>query len=1115
MKLAYVILFLNISLASFSQSSNNNYILTRAMLNDAANVYMDKIDYFDGLGRPLQTVEKEKSPTKKDLVTYTEYDIAGRVTKQWLPVSYTGNGSFIALSTVSSAAQTTYGSGEVAYSKPIYEPTPFNRVSKQYGPGASWHTNNKFVANNWLVNATSGVNVCAWYVVTSDDKLQNKGQYPEGKLTVTKITDEDGGESYQYTDLLGHVVLIRQVANSEVFNTYYVYDDLDNLRYVLPPKAADVLTSTAVVWDSSNQTLKDYAYIYRYDKYRRNIEKKLPGADPIYLIYDKSDRLVLTQTGIQRSTNYWTVIKYDKFGRVLYTCEVLESTPFSTLLGWYENWLVVEEFGTPPPLYPMGDTGYTRGFYVTQPIRLLTVNYYDDYRFLDMLPSGVKTELTFSQQTGYSAKNNNVRGQLTGTRVYELGDSTKYTATANYYDTNGRVIQKRSSTHLGGYIKEDISYTFSGKPLSERKVHSKSGVTHTEIYTYLYDHAERLTKVSHSLNGSTPIALSEYVYDEVGRVKTKKLHGGIETTGYLYNIRSWVSQISGARFLQNLYYNTGQGAVCYNGNISSMTWKGGGETTLRGYKFNYDKLNRLINSVYGEEANFATNPNRFTERPTYDKHGNILTMIRYGKQNSGYGLIDSLTLTYNGNQLKKVTDTASDPLYQGAFHFQDGGNVAVEYLYDTNGNMTVDYNKKISKIQYNQLNLPNKLQFNYGHTTSYRYGADGTKRNVTHVTSTTNLLVPMGSIVAVPANQIASTMQTDYCGNLIYENGVLSKILTEEGYITLNGTTPVYHYYLKDHQGNNHVVIDQSGVVEQVNHYYPFGMTYGDGIATSNQPYKYNDKELDRMHGLDWYDYGARFYDPALGRFHSIDPLAADYDNLSPYGYCAGNPIKYIDVNGEFIGTIIGTVVGGVAGAYDSYKKGGDVWAGAAEGAVSGAIAGATVDLAVAATVATGGGALVVIGVGAAAGAVGGAAGAVAGDATGQVVTSLKEGSSFSNAVSNINTTNMADKAKTSAVTGAIGGATGGVIGKGLQAASNSTKAVQGTMSKNITETAKTLTKMGADEKTVGTAVNKITTGMGEAGRNTLNTTIKVAAGSGMATESAIKVSQMIKEERK
>lgn len=182
----------------------------------------------------------------------------------------------------------------------------------------------------------------------------------------------------------------------------------------------------------------------------------------------------------------------------------------------------------------------------------------------------------------------------------------------------------------------------------------------------------------------------------------------------------------------------------------------------------------------------------------------------------------------------------------------------------------------------------------------------------------------MGSIVAVPANQIASTMQTDYCGNLIYENGVLSKILTEEGYITLNGTTPVYHYYLKDYQGNNRVVIDQSGVVEQVNHYYPFGMTYGDGIATSNQPYKYNDKELDRMHGLDWYDYGARLYDPALGRWHSVDPKADWYYSMSPYNYAANNPIILKDPNGQWIETAwdAANVVMGVKSFISNVRQG-------------------------------------------------------------------------------------------------------------------------------------------------------------------------------------------------
>ena len=306
-----------------------------------------------------------------------------------------------------------------------------------------------------------------------------------------------------------------------------------------------------------------------------------------------------------------------------------------------------------------------------------------------------------------------------------------------------------------------------------------------------------------------------------------------------------------------------------------------------------------------------------------------------------------------------------------------------------------------------------------------------------------------------------------------YSNGYACGIFSLPPYAdifrSLSCTKPVFRGLLdlKGHLVNTRVVFAGHGngkpELMQVTDYYPFGMVMGqqNHFAESElaNNYLYNGKELqnDELANikLGWYDYGARFYDAELGRFITIDPLSEMYYPLSPYGYCAGNSIKNIDVNGEFIGTIIGTVVGAAAGAYDSYKSGGDVWAGAAEGAVSGAIAGAAVDVIVAATVATGGGALVVIGAGAAAGA----------------------------------------------------------VGKGLQVAKNSTKAIQGTMSKNITQAATTLTEMGADTKTVGTAVNKITTGMGEAGKNTANTVNKVAAGSGMAMESTIKVTQQLKED--
>ena len=287
----------------------------------------------------------------------------------------------------------------------------------------------------------------------------------------------------------------------------------------------------------------------------------------------------------------------------------------------------------------------------------------------------------------------------------------------------------------------------------------------------------------------------------------------------------------------------------------------------------------------------------------YDYNGNITGLQRYGKvSGSTYGKIDDLSITYVGNQLNNVTDAATDPLYNGAFNFVDGNKTSIqEYKYDASGNLEQDYNKKIAKIQYNSLNLPSTLQFANGNSTNYLYGADGMKRRVTHKTAIANISVPMGQIKELASSQISQTNTTDYCNNVIYENGVLSMILTEEGYVTLSGDTPIYHYYLKDHQGNNRIVMNQNGTtVEQVNHYYPFGGLFEEGLATSDQNYKYNSKELDRMHGLDWYDYGTRGYDATLGRFMIIDPLSERYCTISPYVYCANNPVRYIDPTGMY-----------------------------------------------------------------------------------------------------------------------------------------------------------------------------------------------------------------------
>jgi len=349
-----------------------------------------------------------------------------------------------------------------------------------------------------------------------------------------------------------------------------------------------------------------------------------------------------------------------------------------------------------------------------------------------------------------------------------------------------------------------------------------------------------------------------------------------ETVNYSYNIRNWMTGISSTNFSESLSYNNSPNPK-YNGNISRLTWTTLG--TIRGYDLVYDPLDRLTSATYGETGSLQTNRNRYSTTYTYDKNGNILTLSRRGLRDGGsYGLVDNLTFTYSGNQVTRIEDSSNDPTYNGAFNFVDGASQTNEYTYDANGNMTKDLNKNILSIQYNLLNLPQNMSFGNGNTAEYAYNAAGERLSASY-------------------GNLTSGVTFYYSANYFYTYGSISNILIDGGYITLNGSTPIYHYYLKDHLGSNRVVCNASGSVEQVNHYYPFGGLFGESTNASTQKYKYNGKELDRVHGLDWYDYGARFMDGM--RFTTIDPMAEKYYDISPYAYCANNPIYYIDPDGK------------------------------------------------------------------------------------------------------------------------------------------------------------------------------------------------------------------------
>nr|WP_299484900.1 DUF6443 domain-containing protein [uncultured Allomuricauda sp.] len=408
-------------------------------------------------------------------------------------------------------------------------------------------------------------------------------------------------------------------------------------------------------------------------------------------------------------------------------------------------------------------------------------------------------------------------------------------------------------------------------------------------------------------------------YDDLGQLVAKKVGGtpgadyaattGLQTVDYTYNVRGWLKAINQDANADNDLFNFGiayndpqnfganeNPTVLFNGNISQTTWNTSstnstGNLVSERYSYTYDALNRIATGT-DNTGNYNLN------NITYDKNGNILTLNRQGHTNSGitnFGAMDNLTYTYanGGNTLTNVADNnASD-----SYGFVDVNGSGTEYVYDDNGNMTMDLNKGIPAdgITYNHLNLPTSVTLPGG-TISYIYDAAGMKLKKT-----------------------AGSSVTEYAGNYVYSGNTTATTLQffsqTEGYVTPSGVEGSYDYVYqyKDHLENIRLsYVDNSGTLEIVeeNNYYPFGLKhkgYNDatsplGNSVANR-WKFGGKELDDSFNdaLATYDFGARNYSPDLGRWMNLDPLAEKYTNLSPYNYVANNVINAIDPDGRLI----------------------------------------------------------------------------------------------------------------------------------------------------------------------------------------------------------------------
>ena len=339
-----------------------------------------------------------------------------------------------------------------------------------------------------------------------------------------------------------------------------------------------------------------------------------------------------------------------------------------------------------------------------------------------------------------------------------------------------------------------------------------------------------------------------------------------------------------------------------------------------GYSYAYDGLNRLVLAQSLDSRGSGTGiANNHSSWYDYDLMGNVTSVVRNGllRPAFSFGRMDELSLEYDGNRLVKVTDGSEGfPLYHNAFHYVDGSDAAVEFEYDANGNLTADLDKGV-ELSYNRLNLPVEAVCGEG-AFVYRYDRNGAKlveRFGYGLSSSDGMLMPVSVGLSAQPLSVAGEYRFDeaaYSGDIVRLRSGTGRIgdradnLTGEelqvrhadGYVSFTGQLPTYHYFIRDYQGNVVVVVSSEGDVEQRTHYYPYGGWYGESTEPLLQERKYGGKELELTAGVNWYDFGARLQRPDLCRFQTMDPLAEKYYGVSPYAYCMGNPVRYVDPSG-------------------------------------------------------------------------------------------------------------------------------------------------------------------------------------------------------------------------
>ncbi|MEJ8802068.1 LamG-like jellyroll fold domain-containing protein [Pontibacter sp. H249] len=605
------------------------------------------------------------------------------------------------------------------------------------------------------------------------------------------------------------------------FDTYYAYDDLGQLRWVLQPQAVTLLQANG--W-SVTPEVQALAFRYVYDGRRRLVEKQVPGAGPVELVYNRRDEAVLTRDAVQEAAGRWAFTKYDALGRPVLTGVLADPRGRDVLQG-----VADAHTGVHFETRNGSATGYTLAdaFPAVAAGDVLAVTFYDDY-------AHAPAAYAFVPQLGMveADRNDRVRGQVTSTRTRVLGTTNDWLTAVNYYDDRYRVIQTVSDGYLGGAVQaasERVTTRYekmTGLALETLTTHRENSADAVAVHTeHTYDHQgrplqtfQRMGDNPATVAGIAAVTLSDSRYNELGQLVEKRLHSRdgatfLQSVDYRYNVRGWLTGINDAQlsdpqdlFGMELSYDRGFNESQYNGNIAGVKWKTASGGPERAYGYRYDALSRLLSSDYAARAGSGWRSERGNyslDGLSYDANGNILSLRRRGLEKGhaydasvprAYGEVDNLAYRYEGNRLVNVRDlaTATGP----AGDFRDNGHTSetsTEYNYDDNGNLTSDVHKGITGVYYNHLNLPEQVSLGTKGFIKYVYAADGTK-------------------LRKEVHEGAQVTATDYAGLFVHQADTLFAH-TAEGRALYQPTADEkwrYEYHLKDHLGNLRVSFAES-----------------------------------------------------------------------------------------------------------------------------------------------------------------------------------------------------------------------------------------------------------------------------------------------------------------